>query len=589
MLLLTLISTAVSAQLVYSPSNLRNYEVPDVMIVDKYFGSNDSRAVFMILTKRSAVWTVLDEDGQPQGSDYSRRFDYIHNAYRYGEEYVNTLEYDLTIRTTQLQNIPYEFSTYFDYFVRFDASNSNITGIRQSNFASLTLQFLNLSHNHISVLPANVFDEAKSLETVDLSFNSIDTIEEKAFYIDIDTTKSSRTTNGYGYYHTTTTASPLPSVNGIREIHLHHNRLIILPSNMGLKSLAVLTLSHNYLDISYQMDSVFNAPTIDLLEVNDNSNLTAVPIHSTKLIASNTSISNLIVRETSEEIHAENCTISQITITPTMESSEFLLRSLYLSRNRLRNITADIAMLTNLERLDVSYNLIEQLPSDVFAKLSKLRYLIVTHNKLQTIDLAFLPFVSQLQYLNLAYNHLNTFQLQYLAPNLQTLLIDGNGLTTIDTNIHQLAPKLEWIGLHANEWTCQHLTVSLLLLHYDGITQTTATDEVADESTGMQLGDDTKWGRVKGVRCIDPIDNFDEVIAPAISTSLTPQTDDAVVHATFDNIKSDVMSNLEQKWAQMENNTTDAINAKFAEIQAQLNTVSAQMQLIMAAQNKSTT
>ena len=77
-----------------------------------------------------------------------------------------------------------------------------------------------------------------------------------------------------------------------------------------------------------------------------------------------------------------------------------------------RGITAlkadDFSGLTNLKRLDLSFNQIESLPPRIFAGLSRLEVLILTRNRVSTLHESVFSDLTNLQVLHIAFNRLTT-------------------------------------------------------------------------------------------------------------------------------------------------------------------------------------
>lgn len=545
--------------------------IPQLIIVEKHF-KEATRSQYTILAQHKTVWSVLNKNGQQEQSDYVQP--YNRYGYSYSEKEVNTY-YNFTIKYSKLNIIPNNIFNYFNYIVKFNASFLDITSIQNTNFKSLYESYLNildLSHNKIDRVPSNVFMFAKQLEIIDLSDNLIKFIDIDAFG-----NKSQVSYDSLGRPKTTINSKT------VKIIYLHNNRLVDISEHIFfINGLTTLTLHDNLIEsievnafIDYQQNKM---KVLDDLQIHNNYNLATVPIVTPhKIQLSNTSIDNLIVySNVTLTIVAEHCKITNITVQN--HNHEFQLKNLYLGYNYLTNVS-NLSIFRNLEMLDISFNHLERIDGNAFNNFVHIHTLDISHNKLIEIDLQFLPIAVELLHLNISYNLLQTFHLDHQTNSLRMLQIDGNELTTIDTNIKQLAPSLTYLGLNDNNFTCQHLTVSLLLLHYDGIspTKSVAINETEEES-GV-------WSRVKGIRCQVPIENYDEVISStnAPDCNSRGEVDTSI---TYKELEQSVINNLNSKWDNLQENTTEALNYQIQLFQKSLNLLSFQIKELAGKLNE---
>ncbi|ALC46603.1 CG7702 [Drosophila busckii] len=190
------------------------------------------------------------------------------------------------------------------------------------------------------------------------------------------------------------------------------------------------------------------------------------------------------------------------------------LRKLALAYNRLSVLdattTAALASIAKLQRLDLSYNGLVTLPSDLFAKHNELRSLDLSGNKLATVSASIQQLGATLQQLSLMFNPIikleaksfqqlqalrrlnisdmpllrsieqGALQLRALeqldcknnpklerlefndlqqSRNLTTLDLSGNGLSTLNLNVSSnssaaLWPRLRSLSIATNPWDC---------------------------------------------------------------------------------------------------------------------------------------
>lgn len=128
------------------------------------------------------------------------------------------------------------------------------------------------------------------------------------------------------------------------------------------------------------------------------------------------------------------------------------LTKLNLAKNKLESlITGDnkgLVALPNLEALDVSYNLLQNLSGLQSAKLTNLRVLIVAHNNLETID--YIENQLNLRELDLSTNNIKQIDSSSFIGqvNLRFLRLDENRIRYL-SNLGPLS-KLQCLQLNAN-------------------------------------------------------------------------------------------------------------------------------------------
>lgn len=437
------------------------------------------------------TWTFLDSERRPYTFywDYSRyhysdRGSLNLNEYHYSKsQYMIPFKLNINIKYSRLPMIP---SGLVTRAVHFNASNLMIKEIKKDDFASAkNLEELDLSFNEISSVPEFVFAGASQLETIDLSHNEIEVIHPNAF------------------------SSESAEILKINRIYLNHNRIIKLQDKSFPEGLLYLTLNDNQIK---EIDSQA-MPSLQTLALDNNDALSVIPNMNVIYISlRNTSATTLAIYESTIEIDA---TDSAIQIIEVMGLNENQLQKLILRSNSLTYLSW-IAPLTNLEILDISLNQLEEIDGEVLTQLTNLRQLNASNNQILEIDQQFLQYTTNLRILDLSYNKLDNFQLEQKAVNLELLGIAGNGLLTLDTDLRQMAPNLRSINVNNNNWTCQHLFISLVLLHYDGIVPIDGTNNLtAQENPGIS--------HISGIRCFQPLSNYRDAF---VGTTSAPPSDD---------------------------------------------------------------
>ena len=117
----------------------------------------------------------------------------------------------------------------------------------------------------------------------------------------------------------------------------------------------------------------------------------------------------------------------------------------------ITSLPAEIGMLTNLTRIDLSYNRLTSIPAEL-EKLTNLTRLDLHRNQLPSIP-AELGKLTKLTTLNLSDNQLTSIPAELgKLTNLKTLYLYGNHLTSIPAELGKLT-KLTELWLHANQLT----------------------------------------------------------------------------------------------------------------------------------------
>lgn len=132
------------------------------------------------------------------------------------------------------------------------------------------------------------------------------------------------------------------------------------------------------------------------------------------------------------------------------------LQRIYLSRCRIR-IIDDRAFkgLTNLVELDLSGNMLENVPSETFPDCPSLMRLTLSGNPVKALRKAafnHLSFLSTLELSNCELSRVEEGAFQGL-PNLEWLHLDGNRLTSLG-GLGALSGSLKGIELQNNPWEC---------------------------------------------------------------------------------------------------------------------------------------
>ena len=116
-----------------------------------------------------------------------------------------------------------------------------------------------------------------------------------------------------------------------------------------------------------------------------------------------------------------------------------------------------LTSLTNLVELDLSWNLLESIPTEALKTAASLRRLSLNNNhRLKVIDEYSFPDLESLIFLDL-----NDCQLEVIdsgaflgLKSLRTLLLSGNKLKSMPGSVIEPLSHLQELNLHGNYWSC---------------------------------------------------------------------------------------------------------------------------------------
>lgn len=155
--------------------------------------------------------------------------------------------------------------------------------------------------------------------------------------------------------------------------------------------------------------------------------------------------------------------ISELTV-----ADDFPLRNLHLYQNLLTNVS-ELRVLTSLEQLYLSDNLIASLEFDVFANMTHLKVLTLQRNFITAIDSKQPIILPAIQSLFLQHNKLTYLDTgMWKFPSLQTLDLSANELAFMFTFLEEF-PALGTLELYDNKWNCAWLSKMVDRMELRGI------------------------------------------------------------------------------------------------------------------------
>uniref|UniRef100_A0A8C3E6X1 Leucine rich repeat containing G protein-coupled receptor 5 n=1 Tax=Corvus moneduloides TaxID=1196302 RepID=A0A8C3E6X1_CORMO len=293
-----------------------------------------------------------------------------------------------------------------------------------------SLQSLRLDANHINYVPPNCFNGLVSLRHLWLDDNSLTEIPVQAFRSLPALQAMTLALNKIHYIPD----YAFGNLSSLVVLHLHNNRIYSLGKKCfdGLHSLETLDLNYNGLD---------EFPTA----IRTLTNLKELGFHSNN------------IKSIPERAFVGNPSLITMTLNGASQLTEFpdltgttSLESLTLTGAQITSLPKSACdQLPNLQVLDLSYNLLEDLPC--FTACKKLQKIDLHHNEIAEIKADTFRQLAALRSLDLAWNkikiiHPNAFS---SLPSLIKLDVSSNLLSSFPvTGLHGLT-HLKLTGNHA--------------------------------------------------------------------------------------------------------------------------------------------
>uniref|UniRef100_A0AAG5DQJ0 Ig-like domain-containing protein n=1 Tax=Anopheles atroparvus TaxID=41427 RepID=A0AAG5DQJ0_ANOAO len=326
-----------------------------------------------------------------------------------------------------------------------DVSANQLSTLRRDHFSRLErLRFLKLSANQLHNLPSDIFYDLPNLVELDLHGNRLSELPQNLF-------RSLGRLRVLNLANNTIHDLPRNSFAGLgnlTELHLARNRLYVIPFQVfkELRTLEVLDLSSNML-VSFLDNFFLLNKQLRVLRLNGNiiEKISKNALYGLRRLQSLDLSANKLVFidrnafDTLDELRYLNVNQNQIYILPsTVFSALRALRTLDLSSNLMRSLPNSIfASQHSLVRLHLDATNLESLSNWVARNnhtvnreiLRNLRYLSIRNNtRLKEIE----PCVFQ------------------NVPNLETLLLSNNRLTTLPKEIGELR-RLRYLDVASND------------------------------------------------------------------------------------------------------------------------------------------
>lgn len=366
-----------------------------------------------------------------------------------------------------------------------DLGDNNIWTIPKGLFCPLQLTLLNLTRNKIIEVDgiANCIDTV-IVETLDLSFNAITTLNDNVFtqirnletlYLqnNVITLINDRALNGLSTLKTLNLSSnhltTLPpelfvSSRELRHLYLQNNSLNVLAPGIfdELDQLQELDLSNNELQSTYRQFA--GLPRLVVLNLKGNL-LTKIDatqfggLYSLQVLNLENNRLEFIGKNAFGMLKNLHALILSHNYLSQIDSNNFAdmyaLNQLYIDTNRIKTIHVDaFENMTNLQDLSLNGNLLSKVP-ECIVKLRNLRTLDLGKNRIEHLESTSFDGLDLLYGLRLVDNHIvnvtrDTFS---TLPSLQVLNLASNRINYVEQSAFANNPSIKAIRLDSNKLT----------------------------------------------------------------------------------------------------------------------------------------
>ncbi|EDW96479.2 insulin-like growth factor-binding protein complex acid labile subunit [Drosophila yakuba] len=327
-----------------------------------------------------------------------------------------------------------------------------------ANLTSLQMQGTSLG-----VLRDRIFTAVPRLEILQLSQNFLHTVHIGAF----KGLSRLRLLGLQGNGMPEILASTFDPLVELVHLDLSRNQMTTLPQNIFArnKKLQTLLLNGNPLR-TLQPDVLSSLPNLRVLDLGHVGELDVMTLdlpHVQSLVLEGSSLSSLVINGGFIKLQAGNNELNHLQVGNKSAVIEMDLHGNLLDGN---NTAALLRGMWNLQRLDLSKNVIEALPlygsgldasgSQELFILPSLKYLNLANNRLVRLPPESPILSAHLNSLDLSHNLMLTLDVEILRSLavLKALFLEGNRLNTFDyQNLHEEHQDLTDLGLHDNPWS----------------------------------------------------------------------------------------------------------------------------------------
>lgn len=388
-----------------------------------------------------------------------------------GHSFYKERRHQIRFRNCYWKQLPVIFKWY--KAVRLlNVSSMGLESLSSRNFDyGENLLTLIASNNQLTEIPSALFENARKINVVDMSFNKINRIDPAAFNTNYNITLLNLSNNLIAKIDNQTftklsqlevldlsfnSMEGIPNglfdpLNRLRRLNLRNNLFTQLECSIfgKLMNLKVLDLTRNKLQ-------VFNGQCLRSDE-------------SIALFVECNELNNLTLSGNVSEINASANNVTKISI----EGNIGNMTVFNVSNNKIENILDLMRQFGSpLRILDVSDSVIGKLNVSTFELFDNLESLSLRNTNLSNIQYGTFHHQQQLRYLDLSNNDLkkiNFGMLHWNSGQLERLYLDGNNLDDLTNLTRTNYPSLVYVSIDNNNFDCDYLSEIQRQWKMDGI------------------------------------------------------------------------------------------------------------------------
>ncbi|KAL7023613.1 hypothetical protein ACKWTF_012709 [Chironomus riparius] len=401
-------------------------------------------------------------------------------------EYNNYNEYEFL--NSKFEKFPTgSYHLYFSHIISIKAENVGLSKLHRDSLTSFSsLKILELSFNKITNLENSVISYLKSLVSINISHNEIETVDDDAFdecseklsFIDISHNKI-KTMNEH-IFNTL-------GINNEIILYLEFNNIEEISASSTenrLKRFNSLNLSHNKL-----MKFDFHCQNIKDLILSNNflSELKIYTCEVDQLDLRNNSLTSITFSNVSSLQLSDNTNLKNVSFA--FET----LRKLGAASIPSNIVTYELLKnASQLTELDVSNTFLGSPKIETFSEMTFLEDLKLRNTGLSHIEYGMFGHQINVRNFDISYNNLGFIDIEMLSSMkaLETLDISGNNLTHFNevNDFKRNFANLTMIGIEQNNWNCSYLTKVVKVFYENSISIKQPLVPIKSSSNVMGIG-----------------------------------------------------------------------------------------------------
>ncbi len=351
--------------------------------------------------------------------------------------------------------LPKLSNLYLDYN-RVAALSSDILGSVQPE----DIRYMSLSRNVIRELPGGSFQLFKNLLYLDLSGNSLATLNSEMF----TGLESSLLELKIGQNKITNIGSHPLHLNRLRRLDLSHNNIVDIPNNAfeGVGQLTYLNVSHNIHFSPIPVNLIYPLTKLQILDFSHTGLRSVFP----EMLNKAPSLRQIYLRGNKIQELTEgtftnlrNLTIVDLSfnaitsIRPATFINAMNIKQLSLRGNQLNAFRGEFFNTgTSLEELDISDNELSYLFPTSFRIHPRLRKVLASNNKFNYFPAAIIQSLQFLEFIDLSKNQLKAVEELDFArlPRLRQLFLSMNNIDSLSEMAFHNSSQLQHLDLSYN-------------------------------------------------------------------------------------------------------------------------------------------